>query len=592
MKKQIIQYNFLKNTNLQEKNNLPVSFNNHSFVSIYSDDLWDFSYENQTNKATLKSMTLKFNDFDSYPLLKESLKECAYKLLTFGIKSTSLFNKILSIKNFYYYIIENFKVYDLKKLSIEHINSYINYISNNSFSYSTCKNKLLFLNNLLFKYRNEFTHSINFQPFQGKKLSSILNKKPNIKEINQTDIIPDLKWKEIICLCNSYIDKYNKNIDIENLLHNFWIEEYNSKKNGNHKDKTLNFRKTFIYKKFNSHTNGIEEYQNITNYSYFIKDVITACGIIIQAFTGMRKSELLSLEKNCCVNFNSIINGVECNLKKINGLTFKYQKTIEDNHQIGQKADWLCPQIVFDAVNVLESIHQTSYYIFKEKNITPYLFTSIYLNNFNDSSVLNCTLLYDEFIKKNGIKLDFKLTSHCFRRTLARFFARNLLDLPVDVLKEQFKHFSKDITLYYMKEDLKNEDSFSELINNFITADSKNVLFEKLDSKFNNSILTAKNVDDIKLFVGNKQVSLINEFMSSIIQKEQISPLKSLTCEGTIILPDIHLDYWTEMLILYKELIDLEPNSIWYKYEYNLINEVVNKLKNGNAYIVGDNKND
>ncbi len=48
------------------------------------------------------------------------------------------------------------------------------------------------------------------------------------------------------------------------------------------------------------------------------------------------------------------------------------------------------------------------------------------------------------------------------------------------------------------------------------------------------------------------------------------------------------LDYWKEMLILYKELIELEPNSIWHKKEHLSIKNVVNKLNNGEAYISGE----
>jgi hypothetical protein len=159
--------------------------------------------------------------------------------------------------------------------------------------------------------------------------------------------------------------------------------------------------------------------------------------------------------------------------------------------------------------------------------------------------------------------------------------------LPVESLKEQFKHFSKDVTLYYMKEDLKNDGSFNELINDYVKNNDNKLLFEEVNNKFNNSILSANNLDEIRCFVGGKQVNLINEYMATLEKENKgISPLKSLTCEGTIILPGVHLDYWKEMLVLYKELIEMEPNSIWYQSEYKMIKEVVINLENGNAYIV------
>lgn len=138
-----------------------------------------------------------------------------------------------------------------------------------------------------------------------------------------------------------------------------------------------------------------------------------------------------------------------------------------------------------------------------------------------------------------------------------------------------------------MKEDLKNDGSFSDLINEYTKNNDNKLIFEEVNNKFNNSILNANNINEIRCFVGTKQVSLINEYMATLdMNNKGISPLKSLTCEGTIILPNIHLDYWKEMLLLYEELIELEPNSIWYKNEYQMIKSVIKNLENGNAHIV------
>lgn len=582
----VVYYNFGKEAEAFDKNTLAISFINGKVKSVYGDDEWDFTHENASNISLNEKVLLNFSELSKYPKIKEAVKDGIYKLLSNGLKTTTLMSHYKNIKSFIEYITKELGIGDLNEVKIDHVRLYINSVISQNLSYSTCKSKLLFLENLFFKYRNELKYKFDFHPFEGRELSSIVKKSSSVKALNQTEIIADATWKKIVDLAINKIKAYQEHLDVESILHDAWIKEYESKKNGNHKDKTLNFRKVFNHKDFIPYNKGLKQFESITQYKEYTKDVIVSCGIVIQAFTGMRISELMSLKKGCCIEEEIELNGSKIKVRKINGLTFKYQKQIEDG-QVGKEADWLCPEIVFEAVKALESINRTAHYIFRDKDIEEYLFIMSGMKGTDKLTIYNVSEDYKDFIEANGIEIDFKLTSHCFRRTLARFFARNLLSLPVETLKEQFKHFSKDITLYYMKEDLKNDGSFSDLINDYAKNGNNKLIYEEVNNKFNHSILSANNLDEIRYFVGTKQVSLINEYMATLEKENKgISPFKSLTCEGTIILPGIHLDYWKEMLILYKELTELEPNSIWYKNEFKMIENVVISLENGNAYIV------
>jgi len=201
---------------------------------------------------------------------------------------------------------------------------------------------------------------------------------------------------------------------------------------------------------------------------------------------------------------------------------------------------------------------------------------------------------YDRKINELGIDTSFKITSHNFRRTFARFLARSILKIEVDIIKEQFKHFSKDITLYYMRESEKLDSSFSELIEGYIKEKEdtieKKVLFDKIDNKISKALVTANNYNELSIFMAGRQLKVVNDYASTINEESTVfSPIECLTCEGNIILPDVHKSYWIELELMYEELINLEPNSIRFKQELNMVKKVIKKLNKNEAYISGEN---
>lgn len=586
----IIKYDFNLKKEITSKDNLIISIDskNNSIISKYSDDIWDFTLINFENKALNQKTILNFNkslsngkNIIDYPEHVECLKDFCYLLLIEGYKTTTIFEKYKQLFSFIDYIISK-NILTFNKVDISHINNYIKSLSVNNISYSTYKNKLLFLKNFFYVKRNTLKYKLDFDPFPDGSVKGLVNRKCKVAASEQTAIIDDEKWKEIILYCTSVMTDIILNKDLKK-LNKFCIDEYDYEKNNQRSKRELYFYKGFKDKKF-----------NLPTFNFMLNDIMIASGIIIQAFTGMRISELLSLKRGCVEQIEFTVDGKIEKINKINGMTFKYQKESSVDMSTGKATFWYAPDIVVTAINTIERLNQLPYYIFDQEELETDNKDLLFISNFfagrRNPIINNIGDSMKDFLLRGNIDLDFKFSSHCFRRTLARFFARNLLGLQVDVLKEQFKHFSKDITLYYMKEDLKSESSYQDIMAGYLKSDSTTP-YEAIDTDISKMIMSANNADELRLFVNGKHINTLNEFLLNVNDDKILSPIQSLTCEGVIILPDLHLEYWQEMDTMYEQLLLLEPNSIWYHRESLMVKDVIKTLKTGNAYIVkGDMK--
>lgn len=588
--KNIINYDFNLKKDIDLKKDIIISLNpkNNSIISKYSDSIWDFTLINFNNKSLKEKIILNFNktlsngkSLTEYNEHLECLKDFCYLHLIEGYKTTTILQKYKDMFSFFDYIISK-NLLNLNNVEALIIDNYINYLSSNDVSYSTFKNKLLPLKSFFYDKRQTLKYNLEFDPFPNGSFKAFSNRKNSFSNSKQTDIIEDEKWKEIILYSINTMTSMSIKKEFKTLI-DFCIEDYNYEKNNNRSQRTLNFRNWFN-----------KRGEDLVKFNFELNDIMISCGIIIQAFTGMRISELLSLKRNCVEKVEVCINDKIEIVNKINGITFKYQKENLIDMSSGKETFWYAPDIVVTAINTIEEINQLSYYIFQKEELETENKDLLFLCNFFSASrkpIINkIGYKMKDFLLRGNIDLDFKFSSHCFRRTLARFFARNLLGLQVDILKEQFKHFSKDITLYYMREDLRSESSYQDIMEGYLKKDT-HTPYEAINTEINKMIMSANNYEELKLFINGKHINTLNEFLLNVNNDKLLSPIQSLTCEGVIILPELHLDYWQEMHIMYEELISLEPNSIWYNREILMVKNVIETLKKGNAYIVkGDNK--
>lgn len=588
----------------ESKNKLIISMNGNDVLSYYEDDCWDLSNKLLTNNSSkIKSINFKQKTLNNgekllkYPFLYEALKDVTYKMIVSGEKTQTIYHKVNRIILFLSYVVEVLNKRSLSSVNISEIEGYFKYLTSKKSQVS--KSVILgYLNavKMFFKYRNELKHNIDFEPFLDVKPAVLSSHKESV----QKEIISDKLWQKITRCCEEEINNFLKNKNDERVI----IEHYVNKINRGMKLKARDIAHESIYFR--------EKYKNISNHKDYLEDIQYYGGILVQAYTGMRISELLSLKENCILKEKYKSDNFDGYILKIKGITFKYEDSISIDVSEGKNADWYCPELL---VNVIEALSIISKYTTsvlnsyskngcfskdiddKKGNLFVSVKKPIAKIDSNSASFTRFDLNYQEKIKKLGIEPDIKITSHCFRRTFARFLARSLLQVEVDIIKDQFKHFSKDITLYYMRESEKLDSEFSELIEGYIEAKENNdykkqkLLYEKMDSSIQKSILTANNFEELEIFMAGRQLKVVNEYSATINDvNKAISPLECLTCEGNIILPNIHKEYWEELMAMYNELIKLEPNAIRFKQERLMVQKVLNKLNNKEAYITGVQK--
>jgi integrase len=231
----------------------------------------------------------------------------------------------------------------------------------------------------------------------------------------------------------------------------------------------------------------------LQNLAVFKNEIImlrTACHVVIAAFSGLRESEFASLEIGC-LNKREGFDGDS--FFWLTGMTYKLERT-------PKPAQWLVPEIVKTAVDiatrlgqpdrieseqkisaielVLNSTHVLEQHrndllaeleeIQKHKNAL--LTTSRENGRFLALGAAAANSSLRKFSKEAGAIVEpsdmeevgnsdkvhvgevWPLSSHQFRRTFAVFVARNLLG-DLRYLREHFKHWSIDMTLYYARHD-------------------------------------------------------------------------------------------------------------------------------------------
>jgi integrase len=586
----VLKFRLPEKTNKKEE--LVVTYDNDSSkVSLYSDHVWNFS--SSMVRRTRYGFNLNFDRTFSNgqkllnkPLILETYKDLMYKLSNSGIKFQSLQHNFHDIFTFLDYMYSQLNVENICTLSENDVNDYVEYLTNKKISYNTIRSRLFIVKNGFFKYRNELDYCISFEPFKNINITKKVKNNSNVTKHKQTELIPDKEWKDIIKLSKSYIDLYNKHLESEDYVLNVYKHSLTLTHN--------NFRAYYTSVKFLKNVNH-SNYKTRTEHLSFIKNVQISCAMIIQAFTGMRMSELHSITKDCIIHDIINSNNEQIDILKIKGRTYKYVEKNNFGKEAGREVFWICPPIVEEAINTLNHINKGTLHYLSTKDIE-ISESSVFMafQSFSDRVAFDVDIYYKRFLDEHNIKLDFEFSSHSFRRTFARFLARSLIDIPIEVIREQFKHYSKHITFYYMREDEKADIEFAELISEYVDNkdnESSKYLFSEIKTKLDNSILTARNVDELLEYVDGRKINLINEFMASVNEKPEIlSPIGCLTCNGNVIIPNIHSSYWQDLLVLYDEMIELEPNSIWHKQEREMVKKVVLELENNNVYITGEIK--
>lgn len=306
-------------------------------------------------------------------------------------------------------------------------------------------------------------------------------------ELSQTPIIPSRIYAEFISYLSSELDEVKKIskkiVRLYEARHSFehpkGYEAFGrppSKVKGI-KGATLwsdEIEKIGLHRSFDRL--GIEHWESLRLY---LLRKAWVCRYWIMLFTGMRRGEMLKLPFNCLTKLNTKSGKSFI----IRGYT---HKTLGSGQLIS--AEWISGPIIEKAITVAKAIAQVNGFIngfdMSEKDVGMYpLFPAFKINNDNsDSSTwtypsaplqtwtkhpyhksidaivvtqedieeLNKFMAFRDWEGSDSIKLGehWPIAPHQCRRSLAVYAARSG-NVSLGVLKHQFKHLTREMTLYY-----------------------------------------------------------------------------------------------------------------------------------------------
>jgi len=281
----------------------------------------------------------------------------------------------------------------------------------------------------------------------------------------------------------------------------------------------------------------------------FMKKIQHSCKYLIHIYTGMRDSEVLTLEQDCL----KIIKRETGDVYVIEGTTYKLNKT-------PIKVKWISSSKVEQAIKVSiyisELIRKTSGKCLNNK----YIFISTGYLPFNSNMPKNDNLiirLSKESCPLQLIRGDFTITetdlnelesidsfqdskcsyeinvgsqwvftSHQFRRSLAVYAAQSGV-VSFTSIKRQLKHITQDMTLYYTKGSSFAKDilKITEQKNNHIMFQIQNELPIAKASEYLKSIINCNEQlwgNYGKWLSNDKNLTLSKEEITKLVKSGQI----------------------------------------------------------------------
>jgi integrase len=283
----------------------------------------------------------------------------------------------------------------------------------------------------------------------------------------------------------------------------------------------------------------------------------TACYVLVAGFTGMRVSEISSLDVDCLARRS--IDGVETLV--LNGSLIK-TAVVSAERECWITGPSRKDNPVFVAVSLLERLWK------KEREGIG--LTALFVNVMNGATLARLTQnamntnLKDFASRCVGV--DWELSTHQFRKTFARYVARSE-SMAVLALKRHFKHIDVQMTAHYIGTDL-------ELV--WDVADERNVLAaEVLDEVLGSDRLAGKMGEELvernSRFRGiagenarKRQVSLLMDNSDLVVlphryglcfyrrdvakcqgDRKKVGVNTCVGCKNFVV-GERHLDYWRE----------------------------------------------
>lgn len=299
--------------------------------------------------------------------------------------------------------------------------------------------------NYLYDLREHLSDSLTVRP-SGQKSAMAAANHTQARSI-KTRYIPDEDAKRLLTVAIKYVEEYAP------ILFDCWRRVSELKDSPQFKALSLTRRYAHVsqllagYRPPGTFSNNAPFERGFEGIHAFEAELLrlrTACFLLIGFSTGMRISEIASVEKGCISTSESRNHGT---LYWLTGISYKTEKT-----SAGVVRKWMCGRLAAKAVTVLEEMST----LLGAGNDTEKLFFTLEqivgargLNSKKFKPVTNGPLqdYLREFALYCGVTIH--VHPHMFRRT----FARNIVRVDgtaLLALKEHFKHWSLYMTEWYV----------------------------------------------------------------------------------------------------------------------------------------------
>lgn len=300
----------------------------------------------------------------------------------------------------------------------------------------------------LWEYGAALSEPLKVLPF-GRRLGGF---KVRGQELyNKTLVIPESVFGPLTAAALDYVLEYSETIlEVYSQVGRLWTDKIDPlplSSSGKRK------RLTTAVRKFLSEVDAPWRkcgWQSLSHLIAELHQLRRACAVVILAFSGIRLSELLSLEENCCV------------IDVIDGRNRYFINTMLRKHRgVGAKDTWVVIKEVVRAVEILEQLTKELRFASGLKNLlistaTNSPFTISGTKKTCESVFVGDSVTYqcNAFLKKCNAHLDrtpipgvlndsgeyvaWRLNARQFRRTLARYIARQPFGTIAGMI--QYKH--------------------------------------------------------------------------------------------------------------------------------------------------------
>lgn len=509
-----------------------------SSKSKYADLAWNLSEFEKNPNVKPSASVLRF-DFaidgggnfseSQYDVLRETFKELIYSMASSPkgkLPSTATLKARYTDTRFFMKWLISKNIYGLPFLKPADTNEYILQVRNEDVHPMTKIGRVDVLK-YLWQHRKNISEQIGFDPLMGKSPQTLVDVTWQDKQDNRYEFIPDDLAQKLIRSCVKFIRERGVEVAVAVQARdaaNLDQIKYGKSKANRNRSKREALKATGL-------TNA-----DVTTLS---RQLLACCYTIINFFTGLRASEMLSLSPNRII--------------KEDGITW----VLGRQHKIEQKQRrWMAPAVVFEAHHLAKSLTQImreaiDYEI--EKTMDPAdegslqaLKNELFLTwssrrqhgykfayapqvaNIKGSihpwmkEIVNIFGIVDESGSPWG------LHPHQFRKSFVRFMCSNAMNIRY--LQEHMGHKSLDMTAWYDSDDVELTDEIIEQLREF--------KYGKLDAIFrNNQKVTGAGADKIlserrDYFVGIASIKSKDAFIRDLADDMSLRSTGHSWCMG------------------------------------------------------------